>query len=304
MRVVVHIDSRDRQEGTPSSYRLALPQIFRRVQRYRVLCAELAGTLDQIAGANAEFNLTVNDGPVTRIAIPTGVYTWATLQSAVTAALVQSFPELTWSVDISDVTRRASIVTAESAILEVEGTGGDLAELLGFDGDARGSVIAGERPVVIHPYTYIIAESDELRGSFVGTTGPSSCLAKISLASTAEQHLTPWMECLPAIASLNSLHIHTRVYDSQVEAMPEHSMSLELELGDSPTPARFPVHPQAQAAPAISKSKASKPRAVQKHLPKPSTADANIQAGPDFTTVVKQAGCVAATVATAWTVFM
>ena len=165
MRVIVHIDSRDRREGTPASYRLTLPQIFRRVQRYRVLSAELAGTVDQIAGANAAMNVIANDGPITRIAIPAGVYTCATLQSALTTAFGQAYPEFTWSVDISQVTRRVSITTAESAILEVVGTGSDLAELLGVDVEARGSVIAGGRPVVVNPYAYVAVESDELRGS-------------------------------------------------------------------------------------------------------------------------------------------
>lgn len=305
MRVVVHLDSRDRREGSsPASYRLALPQIFKRVQRYRVLSAELSGTLDQIAGANAELFVSVDSGPATRVAVPDGVYALATMQGALTTALAAAFPDLTWRVDISPVTRRIAISTAEGAIVTVEG--GGLASLLGFESGASGATVAGGRPVLLAPYAYVLIESDQLRGCFTGTTGPSTCLAKISLQASADHQPSPWMECLPPLASLESLHIRTRVYDAQVSTMPEHSLSLELELASGPPPPapstlKPPVPPSA-APPA---APLAPPSRSVKQAPLTAGTAAPLEARPQvYGTVLKQAGCAAAALAAVWTAFM
>lgn len=318
MRVVVHIDSRDRREGTPASYRLAMPQVFKRVQRYRVLSAELAGTLDQIAGANAELYMGVETGPQTRIAVPDGIYTLATLQSALAGALAQAFPDLEWRVELPPATRRVSISTVEGAVLTVNG--GGLARILGLDLGTSGLELAGRRPAALTPYAYVLVESDELRGSFASMTGPSTCLAKILTAAAAEHQPSPWMECLPTLSSLESLHIRTRVYDSQATAMPEHSLSLELELGIGPPPPALPALPPATRSrpsltptptPTLPATATAPPSITAASIvPSPAgTRDGTGLAGGTgglggYRTVMKQAGCAAATMAAVWAAFV
>ena len=121
------------------------------------------------------------------------------------------------------------------------------------------------------------------------------------------------MECLPTIASLDSLHIRTRVYDSQVDSMPEHSMSLELELKDSPTPTRIFPHPPVVTTTSKSKTTiAANAKKLTKtnraHLEttpqhSSSTLGTNGGTGPGYASVLKQVGCAAATMGAVWTMF-
>lgn len=302
MRVTVHLDSRDRLDGTPAAYRLPLPHTLKGVRRYRVLSAEVAGTIDQIAGGNAAIDLRVNGAPAVTCEIPSGTYSAAAMASALQGALQGAVSAYTWSVSISETTRRARIGTAEGASIAV--TGGGLAALLGLPTGAAATVIDGERPVTLRPYAYILVESEELRGAFAGgAAGPSTCLTKLVLESPTDG-AGPWMDCLPPLASLDTLRIRARVYDD-ASTIPDHSFTLELELSEPAAPASPPTRPTPTGPGPVRYARPLPPR-----LPQPPASSARLAApGPDspthgYGTVMKQAGCAAAALAAVWTAFM
>lgn len=174
MKYTLLIDSRDRDAGTPGSYRIFLPKLYENVIGARLLTAEIPSTfyIFTAASGNSTLYLTLDGQSVpVRVVVPDGNYGSTDMQIALVDALNEN-TDLTWSASVGSTTQKITLSNSDLVDFSVDGSAG-LGKYLGFSGvqlSEEGSVTSAS-VISLNPHTYILLDIDELNGIDEGTIG-------------------------------------------------------------------------------------------------------------------------------------
>ena len=251
MKHTLLVDSRDRNAGTPGSYRIFLPKVYHKVIGARLLTAEIPSSFYTFTAAagNTTLYLTLEGEDEPReIRIADGSYGANDLHVALAEALNEN-TDLTWSVSTSSTNLKMSLANNGLVDFTVDGTRG-LGPSIGFDGTVasfEGSATSS-RVVSLSPDAYIILDIDELNGidengaGGEGVGGGAFC--KIPLNSNSGEYciLENQRSTVPlvgvSVARLDRLRIKFRLHDgTEVDFNGvEHSFTLEIVTQDPGDP--------------------------------------------------------------------
>lgn len=256
-RVSVVLDSRDRDYGrhpSASAFTIQLPRTYFNVSRARLKSAELPSTYYVFTAARRNTTLRVTVGGDTRdVALADGNYTFATMSSALAAALGAAFPGRAFSVRFDKPTYRCTIRASPPATIAVDTTMVDPAATptqwgLGyFLGFAPAAVTAGSGSVTgatvatMNPETYVLLDIAQLNGmeqpAMYGGGGTAGrAFAKVPITDDSFQYnIFYWdltaNDYASPIAKLSKLDIAVRFHDGTLVDFngAEYSLTLEIE---------------------------------------------------------------------------
>lgn len=260
-RVSLLIDSRDRdytRYPSASSYVVKLPSSLYNVTSAMLKSIELPTSYYVFSASKNNTSLVVIvDGVTQTITIPDGNYSFATMSSALVAALAAGFPGSTFTVTFSDATYRINVAVSPSVTIAVDCAAIDpvvtptqygLAYFLGFPagvitsgtGNVSGTTVAS-----LNPETYLLVDIEELntvqqagmwgRGGSSGTVFAKVPIANPTMSVTVYDKLITASDYVPPIARIESLRISLRFHDGSLVDFHgcEHSMTLELACTQS-----------------------------------------------------------------------
>ena len=256
-RVTLVLDSRDRDYSKhpgASSYAVTLPRTFFNVSAARLKSAELPSTYYVFSAARGNTTLRVTvDNATQDVVLADGNYTFATMSSALAAALGAAFPGFAFSVRFDKPTYRCTIRSTPAAQVAVDTTMVDPAATptqwgLGyFLGFAPATVTAGSGSVTgatvatMNPETYLLIDIAQLNGmdqpAMYGSGGSGGrAFAKVPIADDSFQYnIFYWdltaNDYASPIAKVSKLDIAVRFHDGTLVDFngAEYSLTLEIE---------------------------------------------------------------------------
>ncbi len=254
-RLTLLVDSRDRdyaKYSSPSSYVVHLPRTLFNVSNAVLISAELPSTYYVFSAAmnNTTLRVSVGGGAYADITIPDGNYSFATMASALDAALTAAFPAFSFTVGFEAATARLSIVAtgASTPAISVDctaaakPTGWGLGYYLGFRGGvvttATGTLTATDVGNM-NPEMYMLVDIKELnavhQAAMYGAGGTMGrVFAKVPICHTTFQYsfydkTLTCNEVKPPI-KVDKLTIAIRFHDGTLVDFhgAEHSLTIEL----------------------------------------------------------------------------
>jgi hypothetical protein len=252
MKHTLLVDSRDRNAGTPGSYRIYLPKEYERVTSARLLTAEIPSTFYVFTASSGNSSMYIAlDGEYSprQLTIPDGNYGSYDMQTALIDALSEG-TDLTWSAQISSTTQKITISNTELVDFSVDGSSG-LGKHLGFSGtqlSEEGSITSA-CVVSLNPCTYLLLDIEELNGIDEGVVGGDGAgrgaFCKIPFNANSFEYaiLDVQRSAMPLVnvnvARLDRLRIRLRFHeDGEIIDFNgvDHSFTLEITTKDRGDP--------------------------------------------------------------------